>query len=91
MKYFPNNSIKYDKIASKKGDKMQKVYNIEDDKKITPRVKIFLIVFVILCLTSTVYGIFKSGILNYENGKFSYNEYKIPIYGWAKQIKDLEK
>lgn len=91
MKYFPNNSIKYDKIASKKGDKMQKVYNIEDDKKITPRVKIFLIVFVILCLTSTVYGIFKSGILNYENGKLSYNEYKIPIYGWAKQIKDLEK
>ena len=71
---------------------MKKVYNIEDDSKnLSTKVKLLVVFIITFSLCSLIYGAFKSGILNYENGKMSYNEYKIPIYGWAKQIKDLEK
>ncbi len=70
---------------------MKKVYNIEDDSKnLSTKVKLLVVFIIIFSLCSLIYGAFKSGILNYENGKISYNENKIHFYGLAKQIKDLE-
>ncbi len=70
---------------------MKKVYNIEDDSKnLSTKVKLLVVFIIIFSLCSLIYGAFKSGILNYENGKISYNENKIHFYGMAKQIKNLE-
>lgn len=37
------------------------------------------------------YSLFKIEVLNYKDEKISFNVYKIPIYGWSQQIKDLDK
>ena len=70
---------------------LKKVYNIEDDSnKYSTKNKLLVAFVLVFSLCVFIYGAFKSGVLNYENGKISYNENKIHFYGMAKQIKNLE-
>lgn len=63
----------------------------ENSHKTSIKVKIFLVLVFIIAVGLNINGLIKSGILNIENGAISVNEYKIPFYGWAKEIKDIEK
>ena len=71
---------------------MNTTKNIEENShKTSLKVKIFLVLVFVIAVGLNVNGLLKSGILNIENGTLLVNEYKIPFYGWAKEIKDIEK
>jgi hypothetical protein len=63
----------------------------ENSHKTSIKVKIFLVLVFVIAVGLNVNGLIKSGVLNIENGTLSVNEYKIPFYGWIKEIKDIEK
>ena len=71
---------------------MNTTQNLESSSnKTSLKVKIFLGIVFIIAIGLNINGLIKSGILNIENGAISINEYKVPFYGWAKEIKDIEK
>ncbi|MCT7647636.1 hypothetical protein ACOTWR_06455 [Aliarcobacter butzleri] len=71
---------------------MNKTQNIESNSnKMVLKVKIILGIVFVVAVGLNINGLIKSGILSMENGAISINEYKIPFYGWAKEVKDIEK
>lgn len=71
---------------------MDTTQNLENNTgKMSLKVKIFLGIVFVVAVGLNVNGLIKSGILNKENGAISINEYKIPFYGWAKEVKDIER
>ena len=71
---------------------MNTTQNLESSSnKTSLKVKIFLGIVFIIAIGLNINGLIKSGILIIENGAISINEYKVPFYGWAKEIKDIEK
>lgn len=71
---------------------METTQNLESSSgKMSLKVKIFLGIVFVIAVGLNINGLIKSGILNIENGAISINEHKIPFYGWAKEVKDIEK
>ena len=59
--------------------------------KMSFKVKIFLIASFIIGIGWNIYVLVNVGVLKVNNNALFINEYKVPFYGWTKEIKDIEK
>lgn len=67
---------------------MQQVVEVKQKEK-SSRDLLFLVGVFIVASCLLAYSLFQIEVITYKNEKLSFNTYKVPLYGWAKQIAEV--
>lgn len=67
---------------------MQQVVEVEQKEK-SSRDLLFLVGAFIVASCLLTYSLFQIEVITYKNEKLSFNTYKVPLYGWVKQISEV--